>query len=227
MEREQMENAERGWRRRLAVDPDRPDPGVLEAASRALDRGEVILYPTDTVYGFGCHGFCEPALERILQLKRRAADKGLLLLIPDLKSAGKLSQRLPRQFHRLAARLWPGPVTFLVPAAPSLPAAITGNQGKVGLRYPSLPFLRLWLERFAAPIVSTSANLAGQPAPESRSRMEDLFGRKVDLFLDAGPLPGSVPSTVLDLCGKPPRIVRKGAMDEEILRLLAGELDSA
>ncbi len=211
----------------MVVELDRLDPEVLEAASRAFDRGEVLLYPTDTVYGFGCHGFCEAAIERILQLKRRAADKGLVLLIPDLKSAEKLSRRLPRQFHRLAARLWPGPVTFLVPAAPSLPATITGNQGKVGLRYPSLPFLRLWLERLGAPIVSTSANLAGQPAPESGSRMEDLFGQRVDLFLDAGPLPGSVPSTVLDLCGKTPRIVRKGALDEEILRLLAGELDSA
>ena len=146
-----MENAKRGWRRRLAVDLDRPEPRALEAASRAVDRGEVLLYPTDTVYGFGCHGFCEPAIERILQLKRRAAGKGLLLLIPDLKSAATLSRRLPRQFHRLAARLWPGPVTFLVPAAPSLPAAITGSQGKVGLRYPSLPFLRLWLKRLAAP----------------------------------------------------------------------------
>ena len=222
-----MNPVRKGWRRRLIVDLDRPDPNVLEAASRAIDRREVLLYPTDTVYGFGCHGFCEPAIERILRLKRRAADKGLLLLIPDLKSAEQLSRRLPRPFYRLAARLWPGPVTFLVPAAPSLPATITGNRGKVGLRCPSLPFLRLWLERLDAPIVSTSANLAGQPAPESGSRMEDLFGRKVDLFLDAGPLPGSVPSTVLDLSGKSPRIVRNGAMDEKILRLLAGGLDSA
>ena len=211
----------------MEVDLSRPDPAVLEAASRAVETGEVLLYPTDTVYGFGCHGLCSPALERILQLKRRNADKGLLLLIPDLQMAERLSRRLPRQFERLASRLWPGPVTFLVPAAPTLPAAITGGQGKVGIRYPSLPFLRLWLERVAAPIVSTSANLAGQPAPESRSRLEALFGRKVDLFLDAGTLPESAPSTVLDLCGEAPRIVRQGAMDKQIRQLLAGELDSA
>lgn len=221
-----MKPVRKGWRRRLEVDLNRPDPAVLEAVSRAVEAGEVLLYPTDTVYGFGCHGLCEPALERILQLKRRTADKGLLLLIPDLKTAERLSSRLPRKFQRLAAQLWPGPVTFLVPAAPTLPAPITGNQGKVGLRYPSLPFLRLWLERLAAPIVSTSANLSGQPAPESRSRLEALFGPGVDLFLDAGTLPESAPSTVLDLCSDTPRIVRKGAMDERILHLLARDFGS-
>ena len=221
-----MKPVRRGWRRRLEVDLERPDPAVVEAAARAVEAGEVLLYPTDTVYGFGCHCFCAPALERILHLKRRAPDKGLLLLIPDLKTAGQLSDRLPRQFRRLADQLWPGPVTFLVPAAPTLPAAVTGGQGKVGIRYPSLPFLRRWLERLAAPIVSTSANLSGQAAPESGSRLEVLFGPDVDLFLDAGRLPVSAPSTVLDLCADVPRIVRKGAMDDQILNLLAGDLDS-
>ena len=216
----------KGWKRRLEVDLERPAPAVIEAASRAVEEGEVILYPTDTIYGFGCHGFCTSAVERIIRLKRRAPDKGLLLLIPHLRWADKLVTRLPREFHRVAGRLWPGPVTFLIPAAPSLPAPITGTQGKVGLRYPSLPFLRLWLERLDAPIVSTSANLAGQPAPESGVELEALFGRNVDLFLDAGTLPESAPSTVLDLCGEAPRIVRQGAMDEQILQLLAGELDS-
>ena len=212
-----------GWRRRLEVDLNRPDPVAVEAAARAVEAGEVILYPTDTVYGIGCHGFCSPALERILRLKRRSADKGLLLLIPDLQTAARLSGRLPPQFDRLAARLWPGPATFLVPAAPTLPAPVTGAQGKVGVRCPSLPFLRLWLKRVAAPIVSTSANLAGEPTPNSRSGLESLFGSRVDLFLDAGTLPESAPSTVLDLCGEAPRIVRKGAMDEQILKLLALE----
>lgn len=222
-----MKPVRKGWRRRLEVDLQRPDPDVVEAAARAVEAGEVLLYPTDTVYGFGCHGFCAPALERILQLKRRAADKGLLLLIPDLETAGQLSRRLPRQFRRLADQLWPGPVTFLVPAAPTLPASVTGGQGKVGLRYPSLPFLRLWLERVSAPIVSTSANLSGQTAPESGSGLEALFGPGVDLFLDAGRLSESAPSTVLDLCADVPRIVRQGAMDEQILHLLAEGFDSA
>ena len=221
-----MKPIQEGWRRRLEVDLNRPDPATVEAAARAVEAGEVILYPTDTVYGLGCHGFCSPALERILRLKRRTPDKGLLLLIPDLQTAARLSGRLPPRFDRLAARLWPGPVTFLVPAAPMLPAPITGSRGKVGIRCPSLPFLRLWLKRLAAPIVSTSANLAGQPTPNSRSRLEALFGPRVDLFLDGGTLPESAPSTVLDLCGEVPRIVRKGAMDELILQLLAGELDS-
>lgn len=221
-----MKPIQEGWRRRLEVDLNRPDPATVEAAARAVEAGEVILYPTDTVYGLGCHGFCSPALERILGLKRRTADKGLLLLIPDLQTAARLSGRLPPQFDRLAARLWPGPVTFLVPAAPTLPAPVTGARGKVGIRCPNLPFLRLWMKRLAAPIVSTSANLAGQPTPNSRSRLEALFGPRVDLFLDAGTLPESAPSTVLDLCGEVPRIVRKGAMDELILQLLAGELDS-
>lgn len=205
----------------MEVDLHRPDPAVVEVASRAIHRGEVLLYPTDTVYGIGCHGLCEPALEKILQLKRRTPDKGLLLLIPDLETAERLTDRLPRQFQRLADRLWPGPVTFLVPAASTIPVSVTGNQGKVGIRYPRLPFLRLWLERLAVPIVSTSANLSGQPTPESGSRLETLFGPKVDLFLDAGTLPESAPSTVLDLCGEEPRIVRNGAMDEQILHLLA------
>ena len=216
----------KGWKRRLEVDLKRPDPAVIEAASRAVEQGEILLYPTDTIYGFGCHGFCASAVERIIRLKRRAPDKGLLLLIPHLGWADRLSSRLPREFHRVAGRLWPGPLTLLIPAAPSLPGPIIGIQGKVGLRYPSLPFLRLWLERLDAPIVSTSANLAGQPAPESGVELESLFGPNVDLFLDAGTLPESAPSTVVDLCGEAPRIVRNGAMDEQVLQLLAGKLDS-
>ncbi len=222
----QMKDVGKGWRRRLEVDLHRPDPAIVEVASRAVHRGEVLIYPTDTVYGIGCHGLCKPALEKILQLKRRTADKGLLLLIPDLEAAERLTDGLPRQFQRLADRLWPGPVTFLVPAASTVPAPVTGNQGKVGIRCPSLPFLRLWLERLAVPIVSTSANLSGQPAPESGSRLEALFGPSVDLFLDAGTLPESAPSSVLDLCEEAPRIVRKGAMDEKILRLLAEDSGS-
>lgn len=210
----------------MEIDLHRPDPAVVEAASRAVHRGEVLLYPTDTVYGIGCHGLCKPALERILRMKRRTPDKGLLLLIPDLETAERLADRLPRRFQRLADRLWPGPVTFLVPAASTIPASVTGNQGKVGIRYPSLPFLRLWLERLGVPIVSTSANLSGQPAPKSGPRLEALFGPKVDLFLDAGTLPESPPSTVLDLCGEAPRIVRNGAMDEQILHLLAEDSGS-
>ena len=216
----------KGWKRRLEVDLERPDPAVIEAASRSVEQGEVLLYPTDTIYGFGCHGFCASAVERIIRLKRRAPDKGLLLLIPHLRWADRLSSRLPREFHRLASRLWPGPVTLLIPAAPSIPAPITGIQGKVGIRYPSLPFLRLWLERLDAPVVSTSANLAGQPPAESGVELESIFGQDVDLFLDAGTLPESAPSTVVDLCGEAPRIVRNGAMDEPILQMLGGELDS-
>ena len=214
-----------GWKRRLEVDLELPDPAVIEAASRAVEQGEVLLYPTDTIYGFGCHGFCTSAVERIIRLKRRAPDKGLLLLIPHLRWADRLSSRLPREFHRVARRVWPGPVTLLIPAAPSLPAPVTGTQGKVGLRYPGLPFLRHWLERLDAPVVSTSANLAGQSAPESGVEWETLFGQNVDLFLDAGTLPESAPSTVLDLCGEAPRIVRSGAMDEPILQMLGGALD--
>ena len=215
-----------GWKRRLDVDLERPDPAVIEAASRSVEQGEVLLYPTDTIYGFGCHGFCASAVERIIRLKRRAPDKGLLLLIPHLRWADRLSSRLPREFHRLASRLWPGPVTLLIPAAPSIPAPLTRIPGKVRIRYPSLPFLRLWLERLDAPVVSTSANLAGQSAPESGVEWETLFGQNVDLFLDAGTLPESAPSTVVDLCGEAPRIARNGAMDEPILQMLGGELDS-
>ena len=215
-----MRGTKNGKKKRLIVDLSYPNPSILKKASLTIFAGGTVLHPTDTVYGLGCDPFSEDSIQRILELKKRTTEKGFLLLIPDPEWVPLLSSELPHDYSWLVNRLWPGPITFLLPASKSLPKSITGSQSKIGLRCPALPLLRLWLSQMKRPIVSTSANPSGLSTPHSTKRLDALFGDSVDLFIDAGELPKSLPSTVIDLCSATPQIVRKGAMYDQVCDLL-------
>ena len=202
------------------VDPEQPDSGMIRDAVRAVREGKVLLYPTDTIYGLGCDPFLPSALGRIFELKERPVEKGVLLLVGSPAEAVSLAGRLPSTFARLSARFWPGPVTFLLPAAPGVSELVVGERGLVGVRCPSHVFLNRLLDELARPLVSTSANISGEPQPPSIADLRRLFERKVDLFLDAGELPTRLPSSVVDLSVDPPRLVRRGALAAEIEQVL-------
>ncbi len=204
----------------LTLDLEQPDPQVIRQTIEVIREGKILLYPTDTIYGLGCDPFQPDALRRILEVKGRASSKGLLVLVHSPVDALSLAARVPPTFQSLAARFWPGPVTFLLPASPHLPGLLVGEGGLIGVRCPSQYFLEQLLRDLDAPLVSTSASISGEPEVASVAELRRLFEEKVDLFLDAGELPARRASSVVDLSVDPPRLVRTGEQADEIERAL-------
>lgn len=192
----------------------------VERAARVIREGGVVLHPSDTVYGLGCNPFDSAALQRLLQIKGRRQDRGVLVLIPDRDWVERLAHERPPLTAQITERFWPGPLTILLPAQPELSPQLTGSAGKIGIREPASRFLKDWMRRIPGPVVSTSANKSGHPAPETMKELEKAFGPLVDLTIDAGPLPPAPPSTVLDLTCRPPRILRRGRLAQELEEFL-------
>lgn len=196
----------------MQFDPLAPHRQAIVQASHTIRNGGIVLHPSDTIYGLGCDPFNEKALHRLFQIKGRPTTRGVLILVKDLDWVEGLSDTIPQVFYQLAEEVWPGPVTCLLKGRRELLDPIVGEHGKVGIRYPDLPFLWRWMEAIPGPIVSTSANRSGQPAPRSVSDLRRLFYHRVDLFLESETTHlGSRASTVVDLTHHPPQIVRRGA----------------
>lgn len=194
----------------MRLDPHRPAAETIQEAARVIRSGGIVLHPTDTLYGLACDPFNARALEKIYRLKKRPPERGFLLLISDPDWVSRLAAPIPHLFPALAREFWPGPVTFLLSARPELPALLTGEGGKVGVRWPALAYLQDWLKALGGPIVSTSANRSGHPVPASVAELKRLFAGKVDLFLEVGEMENQTPSSVVDLTVSPARLVRQG-----------------
>lgn len=201
------------------VELDSSEAEFTKRAAEVVRRGGVAFYPTDTIYGLGCDPFNESAVERIFDIKKRPAEKGVLLLISGIEWFERLSAEVSLAGRELAQRFWPGPLTLIVNPRPDVPPWLLGREGKLGMRWPAPPFLRSWLSELEGPLVSTSANLSGEPVPSTIEEMRQLFQDKVDLFIEAD-LEAGPASTVVDVTVEPARIVRAGALAEEIGKVL-------
>ncbi len=206
----------------MRIDFRDPDWETLRIAARIVGQGGLVLYPTDTIYGLGCDPSRPDALRRLLSVKGRPEGKGMLVLIRSLEQLSDLVSELPGGSRPLLERFWPGPLTVLLEAAPGVPGDLLGPGGKIGIRLPACRFLDAWLELLAVPLVSTSANRSGETYSGSPELLRELFEDQVDLLLDAGELPSSRPSTVVDLTERPFRIVRSGEMASQVARFLSG-----
>ncbi|QLF93421.1 Sua5/YciO/YrdC/YwlC family protein [Pseudomonas sp. ABC1] len=170
----------------------------VQQAARAVYTGGVIAYPTEAVWGLGCDPWDEDAVLRLLALKERPMDKGLILIAAHMGQFDFLLDDLPERWIDRLASTWPGPHTWLVPHRDRLPQWITGRHDSVALRVTDHP-LAARLCALTGPLVSTSANPAGRPAARSRLKIEQYFPRQLDAILN-GALGGRrKPSTIRDL----------------------------
>ncbi len=208
--------------RRIADGPE----GRIEAA-RALAAGGVIALPTDTVYGIAVALETPGGIERLFAAKSRPPDKAIALLLADTDQAGDIGELTPAAVA-LALAFWPGGLTLVVPRRRDrpLPAALTGGAlapgaiPTVGLRVPDHDAPRA-LARSLGPLPTTSANRSGEPEARDADEIDALLGGSLDLILDGGPARGGPASTVVDVTGDAPRIVRTGAIaDDAIERCL-------
>ena len=197
----------------LKVDSAKPDRRVLDAAAEAVLRGGVIAFPTDTVYGLGCSLLDVAAVEMVGRLKRRAREHAYISLIPDPSQALGLALSVSGIAKRLIDRFWPGPLSLVFVAAEIVPMRVRGSGGTIALRCPNDVLSHALLQRIGGPMVSSSANLSGQPPAATAADVVATFGNQLDLVLDGGPRQGGIPSTLVDVSGPRPKLLRRGALD--------------
>jgi L-threonylcarbamoyladenylate synthase len=196
----------------VQVAGDDPDPAVVERALRLLRAGEIVIYPTDTLYALGGAALDADVARRVAAAKGRPRDKPLPLIAADEEQARSLCRAWSRQADALARRFWPGALTLVLPARDGLPSGIVSRDGALAVRVPDLDLARR-LSRGAGPLVSTSANRAGETAPTSCAAAFRAVGDSVALALDAGPAQASV-STIVDATRDRPRVLRAGRISE-------------
>jgi tRNA threonylcarbamoyl adenosine modification protein (Sua5/YciO/YrdC/YwlC family) len=198
----------------LRINPDEPEPFLIEQVAESLRRGEVVALPTDTFYGLAVDPVNLRAVDNIYDLKSRARHKPLSLLIADVAQGYELARNIDSDFDRLAERFWPGPLTIIVKAGSKLPLRVTANTGNVALRVPEAPICRAVVEELGLPITATSANLRGLPECTYANCVREQFGEKIPLIVDGGPTARSVATTIVDLSGGANSwmILREGAI---------------
>jgi len=195
-----------------------PRHAEIQAAVCAIDAGDLVVYPTETVYGLGANAASAEALERLLEAKGREAAKGLSVLVRDLDmAAAVLVAEVPRDARRLAAALWPGPLTIVLPAAQCASRLLVGASGGVGLRCSSDPVATCLVESAQTPITATSANPSGCKPATDVATARGYFGDAVAFYLDAGPREAPNVSTVVEFLGQRAYLRRRGAVGVERL----------
>lgn len=195
------------------------DPGLIAAVTAAVRRGELIILPTDTVYGVGANAFDEEAIGRLYVIKQRAREKGIPILLADLSDLAKIASDVPPAAEKLIARFWPGPLTLVLPKRQDLPPSISST-GSVAVRLPDHAASRKIIRAAGGALAATSANLSGQaPAKNVAEALYALAGT-VSLAVDDGPSGGQMASTVIDCTGDTIRLLRAGPLSMEELQLV-------
>ena len=195
---------------------------AMRPALEQLERGRVLAYPTETVYGFGT-AIDRDSVARLIALKRRPAGKPFLLLIDGSDMVARLDLHLPSYASTLAARHWPGPLTLVLPGGHGrVPEQLRGPEGGIAVRWTSHGGMQRLIRAHGEPITSTSANRPGVPpamtSAEILEQWPDAIARGDVRVLDAGRLTPSAPSTVVDCMGRHPRVIRPGAIAARMLR---------
>jgi L-threonylcarbamoyladenylate synthase len=202
----------------LKIDLNAVKPGESREIATVLAGNGVIVYPTETFYGLGANWFSQKALQSIFEIKKRPSSKGLPVLVSGLEMAEGMAAELPPIFHILASRFWPGPLTLVLKAASHLPAELVGPGRTIGVRLPAFPWLQALIRETGVALVTTSANISGEGEIDLAEEVIRVFEGKVELIVDGGRTPGGKPSTVVDLTGEKPILIREGVLGIKELR---------
>lgn len=186
----------------------------ITAAVDAVRAGQLVVLPTDTLYGLGCDAFNNQAVSTLLAAKHRGPDMPVPVLVGSWDTIQGLVQTYTPQTRSLVEAFWPGALSIVVHQAPSLPWNLGDTRGTVLLRMPLHP-IAIELLRQTGPMAVSSANISGQPPASSVEQAQEQLGRSVEVFLDGGNSPIGEPSTIVDVSGERPRILREGAISTD------------
>lgn len=197
-------------------------PTDIERAITILQGGGLVAFPTDTLYGLGAHPFIDSALRRLYDAKGRPDSKPVPLLLSSPDDLALVSDQTGGLPHSLASAFWPGALTLVVRCRPDIPSLANGWGSTVAVRVPDHPVPRRICALLGAPITGTSANLAGGPNPVTAQHVAEQLDGKVDLIVDRGPCPGAQPSTIVDVSGDTPAILRQGVISLHAIQQVCG-----
>lgn len=210
--------------RRLTLDHENQE-GALKEAALLLLKGEVVAFPTETVYGLGANAFDPAACEKIFEIKGRPADNPLIVHVAEVSEARSIVRHWPEEAEVCAAKFWPGPLTLVLPKKDIIPDIVSGGLDTVAIRMPSHPVALGLIRAANRPLAAPSANISGKPSPTDGEHVwQDLDGR-VPLILDAGKTAYGLESTVLDLSTPTPTILRPGGVTREQLADILGNVE--
>jgi len=208
----------------LAVDAAAPenDIAAMQAAAAVIQRGGLVAFPTETVYGLGADALNPHAVAKIYAAKGRPSDNPLIAHVADRAGAGLLVEQITETAGMLMDAFWPGPLTLILPKKDIVPDATSGGLPTVAVRCPAHPTARLLIALAGTPIAAPSANLSGRPSPTRANHVQfDMDGR-IDMILDGGASEYGLESTIVDVSGDTPRILRPGSITKGMLEAALG-----
>jgi L-threonylcarbamoyladenylate synthase len=190
----------------------------IKRARRLLRDGEIVAFPTDTVYGVGVNAFERFAVRQLYQAKKRPKDKAIPVFITQIDDLNQVARDIPNKAWKILLQFWPGALTVILPKSPHLPEDVTAGQDTVAVRLPAHPLCLELVLKVGHPLAVTSANISGQPAPTNADEVLAQLDGRIALILDGGPTPTPHPSSIVDLSVKPPVLLREGDIKLEALR---------
>ena len=196
----------------LKIAPDSPARDTVNSGARIIANGGVVVFPTRGLYGLGADALNEKAVDRIFKIKGRSTKKPVLVLICKTGHLELLVKNITPLAQRIMSQFWPGRVTLIFDALDTLPPMLTAGTGKIGIRMAGHPVAAALARAVDGPVTGTSANLAGEPGCMRIPDMDPAIIRAADLVLDAGPLQGGIGSTIVDVTGQSPMLLREGSV---------------
>jgi L-threonylcarbamoyladenylate synthase len=209
----------------LTVHPEHPEPERIQRAAEALRQGKLVSFPTETVYGLGANALDAQAVEKIFEAKGRPSEDPLIVHLAEASWLSRAARDIPQVAWQLAEAFWPGPLTMILPKRAEVPGRVTAGQDTVGVRVPSHPVALALIAAAGVLVAAPSANRFGHTSPtQARHVLYDL-AEKIDVLVDGGETSIGIESTVLDLTGPRPTILRPGGVTREQLAEILGSVD--
>lgn len=201
------------------------DPDALARAADLLRAGRLVAFPTETVYGLGANALDAAAVDRLYVAKGRPVVNPVIVHVADAAAVSGVAASWPACAEKLARSFWPGPLTLVLPKSEAVPATVTAGGPTVAVRCPAHPVARALLREAGVPVAAPSANRSGQLSPTTAAHVVASLGDRVDFVLDGGPCPVGIESTVLDVTGERPRILRPGPITRPMIEAVVGPVD--
>ncbi|MFX0096986.1 MAG: L-threonylcarbamoyladenylate synthase [Candidatus Hodarchaeota archaeon] len=207
----------------IKVDSLAPEISAMRMAAAFARFGMLVVFPTDTVYGLGTNPFNVLAVDRLLKVKGRLEEMGVPLLVSSVDDVSEIAH-FDDDAEKLAKKFWPGVLTLVLKKRRIIPNIVTGGRDSVAVRIPSHKVARSLAQMVGGVIVGTSANISGKSSPKTAQEAIEQVGKEVDLVLDGGKASVGVSSTIIDLTESPPLIRRLGAVSEEQIKEVIGDV---
>lgn len=209
----------------IQIDTDELNEGTLREAQTIIANGGLVAFPTETVYGLGANALDKDAAKKIYSAKGRPSDNPLIVHISEIKDIDVLARDIPSKAYELAEVFWPGPLTIILKKRDCVPMETTGGLDTVAIRLPANPIARLLIKGSSTFIAAPSANISGKPSPTIAEHVIQDMDGKIDMIIDGGKATLGLESTIVDLSGDTPLILRPGCITKTMLENIIGTID--